>query len=119
MAKDCSKYLFKGKLYGKGRLVEAVVTDYILAHKNITYSELTQIFSADIQQVTKLKVASFDVVRETSEISENQSRHYFSDEIQLADTKKIRINRGWDKDNIVPFIKKTEELGYKIKKIED
>ena len=119
MAKDFSKYEFNGEKYGKGRLVEAVVSDYISTHKSITYSELAQIFSADIQKMTKLKVAAFDVVRETPRIHEIDSRRYFSDEIQLADGKKIRVNRGWDKDNILAFIKKAEKLGYEIKKLEN
>ncbi len=37
---DNSKYRFKNKIYGKCRLVEAVVRDYIFSHKSITFEEL-------------------------------------------------------------------------------
>lgn len=115
---DRSKYSFKNRLYGKCRLVEAVVKDYIYYHNNITFEELKKQFPDKLQsEHTHITIAKYDVFREIRDIDKSLSDRYFSDEIKLADEKIIRINRGWDKDNLPDFIQRANELGYTIEKI--
>jgi phosphosulfolactate synthase (CoM biosynthesis protein A) len=118
MAKDYKKYLFEGNIHCKRQLVKNVVENYINSHKNVTLEHLEKAFPSKIQQETKLKIASFDVIRKASDISDSDNRHYFKERISLADGTEIRINGGWDKDNIVAFIECARKLGYEIKEIE-
>mgnify|MGYP002624330116 CR=1 FL=1 len=117
MSKDFTKYSFNGKIYCKRQLVKTVVEDYINSHKNLTFEMLENAFPSKIQQETKLKIASFDVMRRCSDISASNDRHYFPEIISLTDGTKIRINGGWDKDNIVSFIECARKLGYEIKDV--
>ena len=116
---DNSKYRFKNKIYGKCRLVEAVVRDYIFSHRSITFEELKKQFPDKLQfEHTHITIAKYDVFREIHDIDNKSiSDRYFSEEIKLADEKIIRINRGWDKDNILDFIQRASELNYIIEKI--
>lgn len=115
---DNSKYRFKNKIYGKCRLVEAVVRDYIFSHRSITFEELKKQFPDKLQfEHTHITIAKYDVFREIHDIDKSISGRYFSEEIKLADEKIIRINRGWDKDNILDFIQRASELNYIIEKI--
>ena len=116
---DNSKYRFKNKIYCKCRLVEAVVRDYIFSHKSITFEELKKQFPDKLQfEHTHIACAKYDVFREIHDIDNKSiSDRYFSEEIKLADEKIIRINRGWDKDNILDFIQRASELNYIIEKI--
>lgn len=63
MSKDFSKYSFKDHTYNKRRLVEAVVKDYLTSHKNITFSELQEVFPPEIQQQTKVNCSSIAVIK--------------------------------------------------------
>ena len=114
MPKDFTKYSFNGKIYCKRQLVKAVVEDYIYSNKGISLEELTNVFPSDIQQETKLKVASFDIIRKSKDISDFDNKLDFPDKISLNDGVKIRINGGWDKDNIKAFIECAKKLGYEI-----
>lgn len=117
MSKDCKRYFYKNNIYCKRQLVKKIVEDYISANKNITFPDLEKVFPPEIQQKTKLKIASFDVFRKTEDITDSQDKHYFSEEILLNDGIKIRINSGWDKENVVAFIEVAKKLGYSIKEI--
>ncbi len=117
MSKDFSKYRFKDHTYNKRRLVEAVVKDYLNSHKTITFSELQKVFPAEIQQQTKIGISSIAVIEKVENIPQWLSKKFFDEEITLSDNTKIQIYGGWDVDNIVPFIKRAIQLGYKIEKI--
>ena len=117
MEKDYKKFLFEGKTYCKRQLVKNVVENYINSHKNLTYEMLENAFPSKIQQETKLKIASFDVIRKCSDISNSNNRRYFPEKFLLADGIEIRINGGWDKDNIIAFIECARKLGYVIEEI--
>ena len=121
MPKDYTKYKLNGELINyKSRLVEAVVTDYIESHKNITLSELEILFAPEIQQETEMWVpeASSAVVCAADKVIEKTyGKRYFKTEIPLADGQKVRICRGWDIWNIGAFIERARKLGYQIEEI--
>lgn len=85
MPKDFTKYRFNEDIYSKRKIVKSVVEDYINAHNNLTFEMLEKVFPPEIQQATKLKVASFDVVRKVSDISTSNEGRYFSEPITPAD----------------------------------
>ena len=95
MAKDYKKYLFEGNIHCKRQLVKTVVENYINSHKNLTYEMLENAFPSKIQQETKLKIASFDVIRKCSDISNSNDCRYFPEKFLLADGIEIRINGGF------------------------
>lgn len=113
MARDCSKYVFSKKNYGKGQAVKAIVEDFINTHTNLSFSDLIKAFPEEIQQTTNTNFL-FDVVRETKYIFEEDSKRYFPDVIELSDGKQIRICNQWDKDNFKSFIENAKSLGYFI-----
>ena len=47
--KDYSKYTFKGTQYGKGRLVHAVVKDYVQTNPGISFEDLLLVFPPNHQ----------------------------------------------------------------------
>ena len=111
--KDYTRYFFNAKTYGKGRLVLAVVSHYIVEHPNVTFSELLKIFPKHIQG----RRGVFDTLEAANELYTRTSRkrHFLKpDEVlRLSDTE-IAVDSGWGIKNIVKFISAAESLGYKI-----
>ncbi|WP_107666385.1 hypothetical protein [Cyanothece sp. BG0011] len=112
---DRTKYKFKDNLYGKGRLVLAVVKDYVENHPNIQYSELKTAFP-DYLQGSKYGV--FLTLEEAKKIQEEKGkkRHFIKNEevINLANNLKIAVCTEWGIGNINSFIQKAQSLGFKI-----
>lgn len=111
--KDYSKFIFKGKEYNKGRLVNEVVRAHVERNPEITYSELKRDFPANIQ-------GSFGVVDLTANAEDifqrwGHKRHYIKEDevIQLQD-QTISTCTQWNPENIKSFIKQAEKLGWKI-----
>ena len=114
--KDYSKYEFEGQLYGKNRLVLAVVKKYVDDKKPTTFEELRKAFP-DTLQATR-----FGVVRRVSSLADNQKNRYFvnqNDLIHLDDTtdnSEIAVCTQWGTGNIETFILQAREYGYTITK---
>ncbi|GAB2998559.1 hypothetical protein GCM10027284_15280 [Cyclobacterium sediminis] len=111
--KDYSKFIFKGKEYNKGRLVNAVVRAHVERNPEITYSELKHDFPDYIQ-------GSFGVVDLTSNAEDiyqrlGHKRHYIKEDevIQLQDQAISTCNQ-WHPENIKSFINQAEKLGWRI-----
>ncbi len=114
---DKTQYKFNGELYGKGRLVLAIIKKYIEDNLNITYSELETIFPKSLQGsfgvISTLKDAE-DVYNSTE-----RKRHFIkpNEIINLNDNTKVAISTQWGIGNIDNILKKAIELNYKIDKI--
>ena len=125
VAKDYSKYEFKGHEYGKGRLVLAVVQDYVEANsgKLHSFSDLEKAFPNNLN-------TTYGVVKEENEIKSQhlgkggKYKRYF---IKEEDHAGITFSKGpvlvckeWGKgQNFDRFLKHaTEELKYTITKCE-
>lgn len=106
--KDTTKYYFNGSKYGKGRLVLAVVTDYVLNHPNIHFEELEVAFP----KATQGSIGVFN----TLEHSNNNSIRYYvkQDEVIGIADGDITICNQWGVGNIGKFIEQAETLGYAI-----
>ncbi|WP_202927855.1 hypothetical protein [Cyclobacterium roseum] len=111
--KDYSKFIFKGKEYNKGRLVNEVVRAHVERNPDITYSELKRDFPDHLQ-------GSFGVIDLTSNAEDifqrwGHKRHYIKEEevIQLQDQTISTCNQ-WNPENIKSFIQQAEKLGWRI-----
>lgn len=113
--KDTSRYIFKGKIYGKRKLVLAVVSDYVFSHPTITKKGLKNVFDKSLQ-------GSIGVVEDV-EVAQHKSLDYYrrffvddSDVLILTDGK-MYVCTQWGIDNIKNFIDVAMKLGYEIKKV--
>jgi hypothetical protein len=111
--KDRSKYNFKEhKNLGKGKLVLAVIKDYVDAHPGISFEELVIAFPPDKKFHT-----SYAIIAKVEEIEEkNHVRYYIkdTDRINLSDTSVAVCNQ-WGITNIGAFFDVCKKLGIEIK----
>jgi len=111
--KDLSQYIFNGEVYGKSRLVLAVIKEYIdRNNKNLTLEKLQEIFDKKIQ-------GSSGIIEESNNANRiykttGHKRHFIDDVIKLNNGQNIVVCTQWKKDNIVKFINKAQELGFVI-----
>lgn len=117
--KDTTKYLFEGSSYGKGRLVLAVVKQYVLDKKVNDFTELHKVFPDSLQGPT------YGVVRLASSVSDadkgiGQDAHkrYFVKSNEIVDIpasgEKVLVAVDWGANNIDRFIQHAINLGYTI-----
>ena len=110
--KDSQQYSFNGQIYGKGRLVLAVVKQYVTDNPNITADELETTFDGSLQ-------GSIGVVRKLSELtkfSSDPQRRFFLNQGDIIKTvtEECTVCNQWSKFNINSFIDRAVELGYSI-----
>lgn len=114
--KDFSKYKFGGKIYGKGKLVLAVLKEFIENRVNVTFAELERDWPWQIQGTKKIGV--FAKLEEAHEIYESwkYKRHYLNPDqiIELSDGIAIAVSNQWGVGNIDQFIDRAKEYGFKI-----
>ncbi len=113
VSKDASKYKFDGQVFGKGRLVLAIVKRYVEAHPATTFAELQQAFPKHCQ-------GSLGVVATVEQANEiytttARKRHFLDPEdvIQLPDST-VAISSQWGIGNIDHFIKQARKLKFTI-----
>ena len=110
---DKTQYLFNGNVYGKGRLVLALVKKYVEDNPDITYANLEKIFPKKLEGSRGV----FDSLEKAKEIynRSNRKRHFIKPEeiIMLKDTK-IVVSTQWGIRNINNILKKAKELKYKV-----
>ncbi|MDX8568142.1 hypothetical protein OZ668_09105 [Elizabethkingia sp. HX XZB] len=113
LSKDYSKFIFNHQEYNKGRLVNAVIKNYVENNPDITYSELKSKFPNKIQ-------GSFGVFdTKDNAIDKYQrwghKRHYINpDEVIKLNDCIIATCTQWNPENINRFINCSNELGLKI-----
>ena len=111
--KDITKYIFKNSIYGKSRLVHAVIREYIVANPETSYSELKHIFPPKTQGSIGV-FNHFEYVENKYKDKANK-RHFIKDAelIQLSDCK-VAICTEWGVGNINAFIKAAQSINYEI-----
>lgn len=116
--KDYTKYIFKGQKYGKGRLVLAVLTDYVRNNQSITLPELKRIFPDEIQYDSFMN-QKYGIIQTESLVREkNWNKHFFNrneEKIILSDTS-ILVSKEWGINNITQFLRAADKAGIKIQK---
>lgn len=121
--KDYTKYAFKGQTYGKGRLVLAVIQDYIENNPEVNFSSLKKAFPDSLQSPSKgsNRMGVFQKHEYAENINSSYGyKRYYSEQSelrQLADNNLIAVCSQWGIGNIGRFIKRAYELGYIIEEI--
>lgn len=108
--RDTTKYQFNGQIFSKGRLVHAVVSDYVARNPQVTFKELKSSFP-DQWQAGGSKAASRAVFVRLSEAvqlfeDKGHRRHFIKnddDHIHLAD-EVIAVSNQWGIGNILGFV---------------
>ncbi len=111
-SRDKTKFLFNNELFGKNRLVLAVVSSYVHAHPNITANELMIVFPKNLQ-------GSLGVVRLLSEAKASYidcAKRFFCcpEEIIHTQTEDCVVCSQWTSSNIGQFVNHTSSLGMHI-----
>jgi hypothetical protein len=114
---DKTKYRFNGSIYGKSRLVHAIVKKYISSNSEITISELDNIFPKELQ-------GNFGVFTTLDKAINIYSRYKYKrhfindDEVINVNGIDIAICSQWGIDNIKNIIKVArDKLNYKIDEV--
>ena len=106
--RDYSSYRFDGQVYGKGRLVLAVVKRHVEQHPGISFATLKQAFSDQ-------RLTVFAPLSEAQEIAERTGRRrHFLDEAVVLSDGEIAVSTQWGVGNIGIFIELAEQLGHSI-----
>ncbi|MDB4363222.1 hypothetical protein N9Z31_03580 [Pseudomonadales bacterium] len=120
--RDTSKYIFEGKAYAKGRLVHAVVQDFVEKNPKTTFNTLKKAFPDEWQSdnANQRNRAVFVKLNDAEQLFNDKGyrRHFFKDgeTIQLVD-EIIAVSNQWGISNIGNFVdgaNKTHD--YKIAK---
>lgn len=113
LSKDYSKFIFNGSEYNKGRLVNAVIKNYVENNPTMTYSELKTKFPDKIQG----SFGVFDTKFKAEDIYQRwgHKRYYINpdEEIKLSD-ETIATCTQWNPENIKQFLNQANSLGLKI-----
>jgi len=111
--RNTSKYTFESHIYGKGRLVLAVVKSYISNNPGASFNELQKSFPKHLQGssgVFNLQADAQDIYERTG-----HKRHFIkSNEIIKLSDCDVAISTEWGKGNIDDFIVTAQALGYEI-----
>ena len=112
--RDKKRYMFNGNVYLKNRLVLAIVKDYVSNNPTITSGELKMIFDKSLQG--SIGVVENEII--AKQRKDYQVRFFSKDDevIQLTDGNMFVCSQ-WGILNIKNFIKRTEQMGYKIEQI--
>jgi hypothetical protein len=111
--RNTQKYKFNGQEYGKGRLILAVIRQWVVDH-NPTLKQALEVFGGVDLLKRFAPCAEIEVARDRSG---SRDRYLFSDpdQIVLKDKKILVVSNQWTSENIQPILKKFKSLGYRIK----
>lgn len=114
-SRDKTKYMFKGKILPKNRLVFAIVSDYINNNLDMDLKKLQSIFDKSLQ-------GSLQVVEDLNKVLliKDYSKRYFCNDkeiLSLNNGQKVAICTQWGIFNIKKFILVAQQLGYEINAI--
>ena len=107
--RDTSKYTFKGKAFAKGRLVHAVVQDFVVKNPNITFDDLKKAFPDEwhSDKPNQRNRAVFVRLSDAEQLFKDKGhrRHFFKEgeAIQLSD-EIIAVSNQWGIGNIGNFV---------------
>ena len=107
--RDTSKYTFKGKAFAKGRLVHAVVQDFVEKNPNTTFDDLKKAFPDEWQadKPNQRNRAVFVRLSDAEQLFKDKGhrRHFFNkgEAIQLSD-EIIAVSNQWGIGNIGNFV---------------
>ncbi len=112
--RDKTRYMFNGNVYLKNKLVLAVIKDYVSKNQAITCNELKTVFDKSLQG--SIGVVEYESI--AKQRKDYQVRFFEKEDeiLRLVDGNMLVCSQ-WGILNIFNFIKRTEQLGYKIEQI--
>ena len=112
--RDKTRYMFNGNVYLKNKLVLAVVKDYVSKNQTITCNELKTVFDKSLQG--SIGVVEYENI--AMKRKDYQVRFFAKEDeiLQLIDGNMFVCSQ-WGILNISNFIKRAEQLGYKMEQI--
>ncbi|MUK64470.1 McrB family protein [Aliivibrio fischeri] len=119
MARDNTKYKFEESVYGKGRLVHAVVATYIERY-DATLAQLEQIFPGALQNKNgNVFITQQEYDERLSKSSDVENRFYNKTEDRLLthDGITIYVSNQWGVGNVEGFYQQAIKQGFTIEKI--
>ena len=108
--RDYTKYKFNGKLYGKCRLVQAVLAEHIANKPNLTYQQLEKDFPKELQGSIGCFLTPCEAERR---FNNPKLRCFYDKQLNLRDGIVLACSQ-WGQPNISAFIKNAQKLGYDI-----
>lgn len=107
--RDYSKVSFNGNKYGKGKVVLAVVQQYVKDHPNTTYTGLKKAFPDELHSLGFIKP-----LNAAKRASSAHRRYFLKQALKLKD-RVVAVCSDFGKNNIQKFVKRANELGYKVR----
>lgn len=116
ITRDFSRYAFLGAEYGKGRLVQAVVSAYLVKFPTSNFEQLSAAFPKALQG--SLGVFNTFEYHQKKLETDPIPRHFGNaqDVLILVDQTPIVVCSQWGVGNIERFIERAKELGFNISK---
>lgn len=116
---DKTRYKFKDNIYGKNRLVLAIIKEYVENNPEIEYSKLKIVFPDKLQGSHGVFRTREDAqaIYETT----GRKRHFLKEDevIHLANNVAIAVCSQWGIRNISNILKKANDLGFEIQPIQE
>ncbi|WP_108946912.1 hypothetical protein [Shewanella halifaxensis] len=117
MPKDSTKYQLNGETYGKGRLVHAVVKQYIQNEKP-TVKQLKNAFPKELQGSIGVFLTEVEIALRAQSSRDNKVRFFTnSEDSLLAGGETIFVCTEWGVGNIGEFIHHARSLAFDIREI--
>ena len=112
--RDKTRYMFNGNVFLKNKLVLAILKDYVSKNQAITCNELKTIFDKSLQG--SIGVVEYEII--ARQRKDYQVRFFEKEDeiLRLVDGNMLVCSQ-WGILNISNFIKRAEQLGYKIEQI--
>lgn len=112
--RDKTRYMFKGNVYLKNKLVLAVVTDYVNEHPNITINELKEVFNKSLQG--SIGVVESEMI---ARLRKDYEVRFFAKDYEILHLidGNAYVCTQWGILNIPNFIARVRQLGYEIEEI--
>ena len=112
--RDKTRYMFKGNVYLKNKLVLAVVTDYVKEHPNITINELKEVFNKSLQG--SIGVVESEMI---ARLRKDYEVRFFAKDYEILHLidGNAYVCTQWGILNIPNFIARARQLGYEIEEI--
>jgi len=108
------QYKLDGQLYGKGRLVQAVVRKYVAENPKVTYKQLKEVFPDELLN----RFGIFQDENTANSLSGSRPRFFMSEEkgdgIKLGDRKVVFTSSQFTADSVQPLLAVAKKLGMKI-----
>jgi hypothetical protein len=108
------KYKLDGELYGKGRIVQAIVRKYVAENPKVTYKQLKEVFPDELLN----RFGIFQDETTANSLSGSRPRYFMSEEkgdgIKLGDRKVVFTSSQFTATNLLPLMAVAKKLGMKI-----